>query len=544
VELRGRQAALAAGLVAALVAAPSIRNGFVQDDHWVVEQRPFLQHPRSLAAVLTEPYWPRGFGGVLWRPVVLVSYALDYRISASPHWFHAINVLWAAAAAAALALLATLIAGPTVGLVTGLLFAVHPVHVEATASVVGRAELVAAVGYAVALISALRSEQRPAWLLGVALGTALAIGAKEHAATLPAAVPVVFLARAFGPRADWRRALRVALPAAACATVVVVLYFVARRAVAGGAFTPGGLAPGLRGLSVADRAWAMLPISLEWWRLLLFPVRLSADYNPAQLSVTTALTARHGLAALVWIAAGLVAWRLRGTVPGVAVGLAWLVLTILPVSNVIVPTEVIVAERTLYLPSWGAMLSLAALGASLRWPPRAKAWLVVLALVAGAGRSVVRVPVWRDDQSFFAAQQRDAPRSFRTLWLEGLEAFRLGQPARGERLLELAAAAAPEVAGPRDDLARAYVAAGLWAAAVQELRTSIAVDSSRAPPWGLLPRALLGAADTTGAGDAALLAARRFPQDESVVDSAVAVLVTARRCREARTFRPAVRCPG
>ena len=176
--------------------------------------------------------------------------------------------------------------------------------------------------------------------------------------------------------------------------------------------------------------------------------------------------------------------------------------------------------------------------------PRPCVGRAVLALVAGAVRSVVREPVWHDDQSFFAAQQRDAPRSFRTLWLEGLEAFRLGQPARGERLLELAAAAAPEVAGPRDDLARAYVAAGLWAAAVQELRTSIAVDSSRAPPWGLLPRALLAAGDTTGAGDAALLAARRFPQDESVVDSAVAVLVTARRCREARTLRPAVRCPG
>src|SRR3989449_9090429 len=83
--------------------------------------------------------------------------------------------------------LATLIAGPTVGLVTGLLFAVHPVHVEATASVVGRAELVAAVGYAVALISALRSEQRPAWLLGVAVGAAPAIGAKrseEHTSEL------------------------------------------------------------------------------------------------------------------------------------------------------------------------------------------------------------------------------------------------------------------------------------------------------------------------------------------------------------------------
>lgn len=542
-ELRGRQAALAAGLVAALAAAPSVRNGFVQDDHWVVEQRPLLQHPGSLAALVTEPYWPRGFGGVLWRPAVLASYALDYRISASPHWFHAVNVLWAAAAAAALALLATLIAGPTVGLVTGLLFAVHPVHVEATASVVGRAELVAAVGYAVALISALRSEQRPAWLAGVALGAALAIGAKEHAATLPATVLLVFLARDSG-RADWRRALRAALPGAACATVIVMLYFFARRAVAGGAFTPGGLAPGLRGLDLVDRAWAMLAISLEWWRLLLFPLRLSADYNPAQVVVTTALTARHGLAALVWLGAALAAWRLRGSVPGVAVGLVWLVLTILPVSNVIVPTEVIVAERTLYLPSWGVMLALAALGASLPWPRPVKAWLLVLALVAAAGRSLARVPVWHDDQGFFAAQQRDAPRSFRTLWLEGLDAFRQGQPARGERLLEAAVVAAPEVAGPRDDLARAYVAAGLWAAAVRQLRTSIAVDSGRAPPWGLLARAMLGAGDTTAAGDAALLAARRFPEDETVVDSAVAVLVAARRCREARTLRPAVRCPG
>jgi len=542
VELRGRQAALAAGLVAALVAAPSVRNGFVQDDHWVVEQRPLLRHPGSLAAVLTEPYWPRGFGGVLWRPAVLVSYALDYRISANPHWFHAVNVLWAAAAAAALALLATLIAGPTVGLVTGLLFAVHPVHVEATASVVGRAELVAAVGYALALISALRSEQRPAWLVGVALGAALAIGAKEHAATLPAAVLLVFLARDLG-RAGWRRSLTAAAPAAACATVIVMLYFVARRAVAGGAFTPGGLAPGLRGLDLVDRAWAMVAISLEWWRLLLFPVRLSADYNPAQLVVTTALTARHGLAAVVWIVAGLAAWRLRASVPGVAVGLVWLVLTILPVSNVIVPTEVIVAERTLFLPSWGVMLALATLGASVPWPRRAKAWLLALALGVGAVRSGARIAVWRDDESFFAAQQRDAPRSFRTLWLEGLEAFRQGQPARGERLLEAAVVAAPEVAGPRDDLAGAYLAAGLWAAAVQQLRTSIAVDSGRAPPWGLLPRALLGAGDTTGAGDAAAMAARRFPEEESVVDAAADVLAGAGRCGEARTLRPRVSCP-
>src|SRR3989442_11992883 len=213
---------------------------------------------------------------------------------------------------------------------------------------------------------------------------------------------------------------------------------------------------------MGDRAWAMLAISLKWWRLLLCPVRLSADYNPAQVVVTTALTARHGLAALVWLAAGLAAWRLRGSVPGVAAGLALPVLTILPLSNVIVPTEGVVAERTLYLPSWGVMLAVAALGASLRWPPRAKAWLLVLVLFAGAGRSVARVPVWRDDQSFFAAQERDAPRSFPTLWLEGQEAFRLGKQARGERMLAASAAAAPGGGGPPGDPARARLAPGGW----------------------------------------------------------------------------------
>src|SRR5207245_11692870 len=105
----------------------------------------------------------------------------------------------------------------------GLLFAVHPVHVEATASVVGRAELVAAVGYAVALISALRSEQRPDWLLGVALGAALAIGAKEHAATLPAARLLVFMARDL-ERPGWRRSITAAAPAAASETVQLLLY--------------------------------------------------------------------------------------------------------------------------------------------------------------------------------------------------------------------------------------------------------------------------------------------------------------------------------
>src|SRR2546427_12337480 len=90
VELSGRQAALAAGLVAALAAAPPIRNGFVQDGHWVVEQRPLLRHPGSLAAVLTEPYWPRGVGGGAVRAPLLGPFALPLPTRARPPRLHAV----------------------------------------------------------------------------------------------------------------------------------------------------------------------------------------------------------------------------------------------------------------------------------------------------------------------------------------------------------------------------------------------------------------------------------------------------------------------
>ncbi|HWC73759.1 MAG TPA: hypothetical protein VG454_07460, partial [Gemmatimonadales bacterium] len=89
------RAIIAVGLLALAVAAPSVHNQFVSDDVWVIQQRPLLHHPPSLSSVLKEPYWPMSFGGALWRPAVLTSYAIDYRVSDSPHWFHAENVLWA-----------------------------------------------------------------------------------------------------------------------------------------------------------------------------------------------------------------------------------------------------------------------------------------------------------------------------------------------------------------------------------------------------------------------------------------------------------------
>ena len=534
--LRPTHVAVVTALVAGGVAAPAVRNGYVEDAHWIIEQRPQLVHTPTALALLLEPYWPRSFGGSLWRPAVMVSYALDRRISPPPgaHWVHAVDVFWAALAAGLLALLAAQLAGPTLGLATGLLFAVHPVHVEVTASGVGRAELMAAAGYAACLLCAWRARADKRWLIGVFLGSLFAIASKEHAATLPAAVLLLAVGRAAFAGEDWRPAVRAALPAAVCATVPIVLYFVARPLVTGTVFNAGGVAPGLKGLGALARAGAMLALSREWWRLLFAPSHLSADYSPAQVTVATGLSGAHALALALLVAAALVAWRLRRAAPGVAIGLAWTAITLAPVSNVLVPTEILLAERTLYLPSWGAMLALASAGAALPWRPQVKTAVVALLVFVGAVRSVSRVSIWRDDDRWFAALQRDAPYSYRTLWMSGQDAFAAQRWGTGERYLRAAIAAAPDLPGPREDLAAFYATGRRWGPAVELLRESLALDSTRTRPWMMLPRALLGAGDTLAAVRVAAAAVNRFPSDGDIGYGAIAAFVAARDCVAAR----------
>src|SRR5207248_313900 len=80
-------------------------------------------------------------------------------------------------------------AGARAGLIAGLLFAVHPVHVEAVANVVGRGELMAALWTLLAVYAAVVRES-PAWS-GVALACGLL--SKENAAVAPALVASAWL---------------------------------------------------------------------------------------------------------------------------------------------------------------------------------------------------------------------------------------------------------------------------------------------------------------------------------------------------------------
>ena len=85
------------------------------------------------------------------------------------------NALWHGLATVLLVALLARWLPPLGATAAGLVFAWHPVHVEAVASLVGRAELLVAVGILGAVLAARRGQ----WVLAV-LCAALAMLSKEH----------------------------------------------------------------------------------------------------------------------------------------------------------------------------------------------------------------------------------------------------------------------------------------------------------------------------------------------------------------------------
>ena len=404
-----------AAALAAAVALPSLRNGYVYDDVLLVLQNSRVHGLAQSGALWHSSYWP---AGLLYRPLTTQLFAFEWALgSGSPLPFHLVTLLLAALTAALVFRLARRLLPDGPALLAAALFAVHPVHVEVLASVVGQGELLAAAAALLAVErylawsaeSALTAGRR--WLLaGVTL---LGILAKETGYVIPLLLGAAALTVRRGKREE-RGSLALLQGAAVLAGLLLRLSVLGSLA----GETPAAV---LRGLGAGARALAMLAVAPEWARLLLWPAHLQVEYGPPALPVHPTLGAAQlpGLLLLGLTAVALLwSWSRR---PVLAFGLLWLLLALLPVSNLIAPTGILLAERVLYLPSVGLVLGLGALAATCwsRWPaaPRAARLLfggAVLALLALAAVATVRGQTpWRSQQRFFANLERSAAGSYR-----------------------------------------------------------------------------------------------------------------------------------
>ncbi len=513
-EPRPALLALAAALLAALAYANALRNGFALDDEAIVAGHPVLAGS-DWGAVLLAPWWPQP--PAMYRPVTLVTFFAERQLFGLwPAGFHATNVLLHALATGLLVLLlCRLGARPAAAALGGAAFAVHPVHVEAVANLVGRAEVLAAVLVFCACLVHL-SRRLPRWARAAGVGGLylLALGAKEIALALPVLLLLLDALRAAPGPVSARRMARESGGMAVATAVALAAFLLLRRHAIGS--TVGAVpAPYLMGLSTTERWAAAAATWPEYFRLLFWPARLSAEWGPDLLPISTWGDARS------WLGLALGAATLAGAVAAwsrdrwVSVGIFWFALAVFPISNLPFGAGALVTERSLYLPS-AAVAFLAPPLVALAMRARGEARRVAAvgaaaALALAAARTWTRTPTWESTDTVFLAMAEDSPELWMVQWRLGKllsaagrteEALAwyaraqpkvrynhtamsteqaemllwLGRPAEAERLLgPLVEGVSSDVPGSLVAIARARFDQGRYAQAVEAARAAMAI---------------------------------------------------------------------
>ena len=445
-RLRPSWALLLAG-ACVLCYANGLTGDFTYDDKAIVRDNFRIRSAGRVGDVFSTQYFggPRGTG-TAYRPILLLSFAVQWWIHGSaPVPFHVVNVLLHVVATLLTAILFLRIGVPPPAAVgSALLFAVHPLHVEAVTSIVGRGETLAAVFILACVLLALRwvdGGPRRRWALAGSLFAYL-LGnlTKESAAVAPALV-FLFLAWSAdgGLGARLRAALRGGLAFYVGSALVLAGVLAARAAVLGGALKSPNtgifeLENPLAHVSAFVRSANAAAIFFRYVGRLVFPARLSADESAWSILILKPHDALF-FAAPALLAALVIAaiWRMRDrSVP--AVGLLFLVLTALPTSNLLFPTGTIFAERLMYLPSAGFCLiaGIAVVGASGRFVEvsHTRAAALTAVAIAFAGRTVIRNPVWDSDIALFENLVRVSPASAKAHYDYAYASAEAGQTRR------------------------------------------------------------------------------------------------------------------
>ena len=492
-----RSAWLLVVIAAVLASAAGLDNGFAYDDLVVIADNASVHALRWPWEYFGESYWGPARGDDLYRPLAVLGFSVQWAIGGgTPFVFHLANVVLYGLSALAVLALASELMPPRAALLGALVFAVHPVHVEAVGNVVGQSELITAVLVLLAITVYVRDRKvgalRRRSAVIIAVLYALALFVKEHAIVLPALLvaaelaltPTVFMARRESGEQGARRMRSLLL----ALTLIAAAYLTVRFVVIG-AVTGDAAHPGLVGIGAAGRAWVMLALLPEVARLMLWPARLYADYSPQRVAIHATPSAAHNPGALVllaWITIVAVSWRRSRLF--VFLG-AWFPITLLLASNVLVPTGVLIAERTLFLPSVGVALALGAAFA-VAWPTRSETptaflrqrWLsagrmaVCTVLALGALRSSSRQSAWEDNAAVISTMVAEAPELFRGHLLLG-ETFAVnGDMYRAEPSLRRAVELYPGFPVAQIDFALSLRGVGRCEEALSHFDAGLALD--------------------------------------------------------------------
>ena len=408
-------------------------------------------------------------------PLTVFTHCLDYSFwGLNPVGYHVTDLLLYALIVATFFLLAQRITGDArAACAAAALFAVHPLHVESVAWLSSRKDGAAMACYLAAFLAYIRTRRAH---LNVPSGSAQdgegegrgfvwlsallylgAVWAKPLMITLPLALILyeTLLRRKSLPRA-LRRLLPFAVPLALTALAAVFLD------------PQNETCLPWHGGSPWATARVVLRVMGDYLRMLVFPVNLNALYlvviPPRFLDVRCLLPLAAG-ALLVALAL-----KRARSIPLFSFCVGWGIVSLLPVMQFI-PSNVIKADRYLYLPSAALCLLCGAAWARAARGGRRVSWIAGLAAAVALlfALTVARCAVWRDSAALWessVAQNPSNPDARNNLGIAYARARRYDDAAAE---LGRALSLRPDFPSARNNLANVYLLTGRYDDALREL---------------------------------------------------------------------------
>jgi len=421
-NIGGGVALAAPPCLAILLYCNTLNHGFVYDDRPAIVSNPLVTGSAPLSSLITSDFWgvPLSHTGShkSYRPLTSLSFKLDWLLApGSPSQFHLTNLLLHALVTHLFhTLLLSLLPSSSTALMAALLFAAHPIHTEAVAGLVGRAELLSAFFFLLTLLT----HRRHGWSVRASLLAAAATLAKEQGVTV---LGICFVLELLGQGrgANKRSLLQI------CLSLVAILSL--RAAALGGSLPSFSKAdnPASHSDSFLTRALTFLHLPAQNVWLLLCPSKLSYDWSMDALPLVTSLSDPRSILSFMFYAVMaslslpllplfqplLPFFSQKQPFPAqpthignhaLALALALAILPFLPATNIFFYVGFVLAERLLYLPSLGFCL-LVAIGlqklSQLR--PRIANIGFLLILVTGSLRTLTRNRDWSSEEQLFSS---------------------------------------------------------------------------------------------------------------------------------------------
>ncbi|PYR96665.1 MAG: hypothetical protein DMG16_27185 [Acidobacteria bacterium] len=409
-------------LIVAVLYGASIGSPFVYDDRIHIFENTDVTGFQGLMDFASVIRIFQSKFGLLGRPVLIVTYGLNYLYSGSdPAGFRLTN-LFIHTANCLLVFVLILLLSRTFGgknnrsfmtaLLGAALFAAHPLLTESVTYIAGRSSSLCAFFYFAALVFVVQSGGRNGPSHAVVLLLAIACGVlawlvKQDAVTLPlAAIGLVWLS---WPRNTVRR--QAIGTFVWVAILLAALLFQRGHIAAVEQLTRENSSLVAAGFEETIPLTPYLLTSIKelttyyLWRMFV-PVHLSVDPDPTIIHNLASPGLWISLVVLLSLCTAI--WMLRKSRPVLAVGIMLIVISPLS-AYAAFPLADVVAEHRAYISTLGAVIIMAAVLVQTRYP----VVLSAVALVSYFWLTVDRNLVWRDEATLWRDAAQKAPEKLR-----------------------------------------------------------------------------------------------------------------------------------